>query len=113
MAKETDAQKRTVERVMHEWKHGELEDSAGDRIKDRKQAIAVALSEAGASDRQTPAQNRRRLKQSKAKEARGETARQQAEGNPTKAELYAEARRKDVSGRSKMSKAELQSALKA
>ena len=91
MAKQSGPQKETMERVMHEWKHGELKDTAGDPVTDRRQAVAIGLSEAGASDRQTPAQNRRRLRQSKAKERRGETGQAQAEGDPTKAELYAEA----------------------
>lgn len=113
MAKQSDRQKHVVERVMHEWKHGELADGAGQPVTDHAQAIAMALSEAGASNRQTPKQNRRRLRQSEAKEARGDTPRQRAEGDPTKAELYERAKRRDVPGRSRMSKAELERALKS
>ena len=51
MPKETESQKRTIERVMHEYKHGELksgpEGRAG-KVKSRRQAVAIALSEAGA-----------------------------------------------------------------
>ncbi len=46
---ESKAQKNTVGRVMHEYKHGELESSRGGKVKSRKQAVAIALSEAGAS----------------------------------------------------------------
>jgi len=42
-------QKATVERVMHEFKYGQLK-AAGDRkVKNPKQAIAIGLHEAGAS----------------------------------------------------------------
>lgn len=112
MAKQSRPQKETMERVMHEWKHGELRDTAGDKVTDRKQAVAIGLSEAGSSNRQTSAQNRRRLAQSKRKEARGETAQAEAEGGGTRAELYEAAKRRDIPGRSRMTKAELAAALK-
>lgn len=112
MAKGSDAQQETVERVMHEYKHGELKTSAGDRVKDHRQAVAIALSEAGESDRVAPAENRRRLAATKRRERAGGTGRARAEGDPTKAELYAEAKKRNVAGRSRMSKAELERALK-
>lgn len=112
MAKPSKPQKDTIERVMHEWKHGELETPAGDTVTDRKQAVAIALSESGSSNRQSPADNRRRLKRSKDKEATGESGQAIAEGNPTKADLYERAKAKDVPGRSRMSKAELAKAVK-
>jgi hypothetical protein len=37
---------RKVARVMHEFKEGELESGSGDKVKSRKQAIAIGLSEA-------------------------------------------------------------------
>lgn len=111
MAKESKAQKETVERVMHEFKQGELEGAGGRKVKNPKQAIAIALSEAGASNRQSPAENRKRLTRTKARERKGETGEAQAEGDPTKAELYAEARKRDIPGRSRMDKAELKHAL--
>lgn len=50
MPKQTPRQKKTVERVMHEYKQGELESGGtGKKVKSRRQAIAIALSEAGAS----------------------------------------------------------------
>ena len=122
---ETKAQKDTVERVMHEYKHGELRTrGSGPKVKNPKQAIAIALSEAGASRSDTPKENKERLKRTKAKERRGETARDEAEGRSgskvagqarggekSRSELYQEAQRRNISGRSKMSKAELQRAL--
>jgi uncharacterized membrane protein YkoI len=35
-----------VEKVMHEYKHGDLKSSSGAKVKSKKQAIAIALSEA-------------------------------------------------------------------
>lgn len=37
--------KSKVEKVMHEYKTGELKSSSGKPVKSRKQAIAIALSE--------------------------------------------------------------------
>ena len=113
MAKQTKAQKKTVERVMHEFKHGELETGTGAKVKNPRQAIAIALSEAGASDQQTPRENKSRLRQTKAKERKGRTAMQQKEGKnaKTRGDLYEEARKRDIPGRSKMSKAQLEKAL--
>lgn len=102
MARQSKAQKETVERVMHEFKEGELETGAGRKVKSRKQAIAIALSESGSSNQQSPAQNKARLKQTKARERTGER---------TKAELYEEAKKRGISGRSRMCKAELVRAL--
>lgn len=114
MPRQSEAQKETVERVMHEFKHGELKTGAGKgpKVKNPKQAIAIALHEAGASDEQSDSENRRSLKRTKAKERKGETARDRAEGGgPSKANLYAKARQKGIEGRSKMSKAELERAI--
>jgi Family of unknown function (DUF6496) len=79
--KESAPQKETVERVMHEFKHGELRSGVGgQKVKSRRQAVAIALSEAGASNQQTPKENARRLRQTKSKERRGETAQAETEG---------------------------------
>ncbi len=37
--------KTKVEKVMHEYKAGTLKSSSGDKVTNRKQAIAIALSE--------------------------------------------------------------------
>jgi hypothetical protein len=128
MAKQSTAQRKTVGRVMHEWKHGELESSRGGKVKRRRQAIAIALSEAGASKQQSSGQNRRQYSRTKAKERRGETAQQRKEGRPaigpksterrgrrssgpTRAQLYRQAVRRNIPGRSGMTKAQLARAL--
>ena len=105
------AQKKTVARVMHEFKHGELRQNDGTVVTNPKQAIAVALSEAGASDRVDEATNRHNLRRTKSQERRGVTAQALHEGTGTRAALYAEARRRDIPGRSGMTKAQLQQAL--
>ena len=78
---ESEPQKETVERVMHEYKHGELRSgTSGQKVKSRKQAVAIALSEAGASNQQSPKANEERLRRTTAKERRGATAKDEAEG---------------------------------
>lgn len=48
-----------VEKVMREFKHGTLRSSSGQKVTDRKQAIAIALSEARkAGERVTPPKKR-------------------------------------------------------
>jgi hypothetical protein len=101
MARQSSAQKETVGRVMHEFKHGDLE-SRGRKVRNPKQAIAIGLSEAGASREESPQRNRRRLARTKRREHATEQSR---------AELYAEAKRRGVAGRSRMSKTELARAL--
>jgi hypothetical protein len=79
--RESEPQKETVEQVMHEFKHGELRSgTSGQKVKNRKQAVAIALSEAGASNQQTPKESEEHLRHTKAKERRGETAKDEAEG---------------------------------
>jgi Family of unknown function (DUF6496) len=127
MAKQTAPQRETVGRVMHEWKHGELESSRGGKVKSRRQAVAIALSEAGSSNQQSKQQNRRQYSRTKSKKRRGETAQQRKEGHvatggkstrtrrrsstPTRAELYEQAARRNIPGRSRMSKDQLMRAL--
>ena len=135
-SKQSKGQKATVERVMHEFKEGELETGSGAKVKSRKQAIAIALSEAGSSNQQSPKENKARLSKTKAKERKGETAQAAKEGKKaqdrtlakgrgdgksdngsgstdgrTKSELYEMAKKRDIQGRSKMSKAQLERAL--
>ena len=64
---------------MHEFKQGELRSgTSGQKVNNRKQAVAIALSEAGASNQRTPKENNEHLRHAKAKQRRGETAK--AEG---------------------------------
>lgn len=83
MAKTTPRQRRTIGRVMHEFEHGELKSGGSGktrRIKSRKQAIAIALNEAGASQYKSEAENQRSRVRSERKEAEGKTYQQEAEG---------------------------------
>lgn len=122
MAKQNKAQKDTMERVMHEFKHGELKMRGGRRVRNPRQAVAIGLREAGASKYESEEDNAQSLRRTKRKERRGETARAQTEGRrndptangrgDTRASLYAEAKRRDIPGRSKMSRSELQRALR-
>src|SRR5919199_6093664 len=83
MAKQSRGQKKTVERVMHEFKHGELKSGPrgrGGKVKSRRQAIAIALHEAGASKYESKQENKRNLRRTKRKERRGETALAEQEG---------------------------------
>lgn len=48
MPAQTAAQQKKVSKVMHEFKEGDLKSSTGAKVKSPKQAIAIALSEAGA-----------------------------------------------------------------
>lgn len=134
MAQQSKPQKETVGRVMHEFKHGELQTrGSGPKVKSRKQAIAIALHEAGASRQESGSKNREALRRTKAKERTGKTAQAGKEGKRaqdrtmqraterkgaprgsaggTRQQLYAEARRRNLPGRSTMSKAQLERAL--
>ena len=115
MPRQSKAQKETVERVMHEFKHGELETGTGRKVRNPKQAVAIALHEAGASKYESKEENKKNLRKTKAKERKGDTGKARAEGksSKTKAELYAEAKKREIPGRSKMSKEQLERALRA
>jgi hypothetical protein len=139
---------------MHEFKHGELKSGPGGKggpVKSRRQAIAIALEEAGASKYESDRCNRRNLRRTEKKEAQGRTGQQEREGashvgasakrestramggrnakhgttrgrkaamaparradGHTREELYAQAKRQRVEGRSKMTKRQLENAL--
>ncbi len=130
-------QKKTMQRVMHEFKHGELKSHARcAQSQSPKQAIAIALDRPAPPKFRKPKENAATLRRTKAKERRGETYQDESEGHratqesyrhatartsggrsrsggngKTRTELYAEARRRGVPNRSKMNKAELERAL--
>ena len=61
MAKESMAQRKTTGRVMHEFAHGELKSGPGGKggkVKSRKQAIAIGLSEARKKGKKVPRKKR-------------------------------------------------------
>lgn len=83
MAATSSRQKRITGRVMHEFAHGELKSGRGGKggkVKNRRQAIAIALEEAGASKYESNRRNRRNLRRTESKEAEGRTAEQEREG---------------------------------
>jgi len=112
---QSKAQKEIVGRVMNEFKHGELKTSRGKKIRDPKQAIAIGLHEAGASKYESRERNRENLKRTKARERRGATEKDRtgrANGREhTRAQLYEQAKRRKIPGRSKMNKDQLERAL--
>jgi hypothetical protein len=82
-AKTSPSQRKTMGRVMHEYAHGELKsgpNGKGGKVKSRRQAIAIALKESGASKYESKSENKRNLSRSKRKEAAGRTAQQEREG---------------------------------
>jgi hypothetical protein len=83
MARTSPRQRRTTGRVMHEFKHGELKSGPrgrGGKVKSRRQAIAIALKEAGASKYESTSENKRSFARTRRKEARGQTGQQEREG---------------------------------
>ena len=79
MPKTSPRQRKTIGRVMHEYEHGELKsgpEGKGGKVKSRRQAIAIALNEAGASKYESPKENRENFTKTKRKEAKGETSQQ-------------------------------------
>ncbi len=109
MVAQSKRQKETVGRVMHEFKQGELRSGRGGKVRNPKQAVAIALREAGASNQASPRENAKALRKTKARERRGATAADG--GSRSRAELYAEAKRRNIPGRSKMRKSDLERAL--
>jgi hypothetical protein len=65
---------------MHEFKHGELRARGSGKVKNPRQAIAIALREAGATDKEPPEKNAQTLRKTKEKERKGGTAEAEAEG---------------------------------
>src|SRR5437868_12574783 len=83
MAQTSPRQRKTTGRVMHEFAHGELKSGRGGKggkVKSRRQAIAIALHEAGASKYDSKRKNRSNLAKTKRKEAEGKTYQQEREG---------------------------------
>ena len=52
--KATGTGKNKVHKVMSEYKHGSLKSGSGGKVKSRKQAVAIALSEARSSGAKIP-----------------------------------------------------------
>ena len=108
MARTSQGQRKTIGRVMHELKHGELKrgpSGKGGKVKSRRQAIAIALKEAGASKYESKRDNEKHYARTKRKEARGQTAQQEAEGKSHVGARSRKARAKAATGRDGTGKA--------
>jgi hypothetical protein len=60
MAKRKSRGRRKVRKVMREYKRGSLRSSSGRKVRKRKQAVAIALSEARRSGARIPRKGRRK-----------------------------------------------------
>ena len=49
---------KKIHKVMNEYKEGKLKSSSGDKVKDRKQAVAISLSEARSAGAKIPKKER-------------------------------------------------------
>lgn len=63
-----------VEKVMHEFKHGELKSGGKKKVKNPKQAIAIALSEAREAGAKIPKKGASKAKSTAKKPAAKKTA---------------------------------------
>jgi hypothetical protein len=98
MAKTTPRQRKTTGRVMHEFAHDELKSGRGGKggkVKSRRQAIAIALKEAGVSRYESGNENARNRRRYERKEAEGKTSQQELEG---KSHVGARGRRESSRG---------------
>jgi hypothetical protein len=83
MPKTSPRQRKTIGRVMHEYEHGQLKGGPGGKggkVKNRRQAIAIALHEAGASKYESAKDNEHNFSRTAQKESEGKTYQQEAEG---------------------------------
>ncbi|HME93901.1 MAG TPA: DUF6496 domain-containing protein [Methylomirabilota bacterium] len=62
MAKKKSRGRRKVKKVMGEYKRGSLRSSSGRKVRKRKQAVAIALSEARKSGARIPRKGRRKTR---------------------------------------------------
>ena len=69
MAKNSKAAQEKVGDVMHEYKKGTLKSGNGEKVKSRKQAVAIGLSEARETGMKAPERKSSGRKSSKKKTA--------------------------------------------
>ncbi|HEX7788643.1 MAG TPA: DUF6496 domain-containing protein [Methylomirabilota bacterium] len=60
MAKKRSRGRRKVKKVMGEYKRGSLRSSSGGKVRKRKQAVAIALSEARRSGADIPKKGKKK-----------------------------------------------------
>jgi hypothetical protein len=65
--KYSKAASKKVEKVMHERKKGTLKSGSGRKVKSRKQAIAIGLSEARKEGKKVPKKAKRKTSRKKKK----------------------------------------------
>ena len=83
--RESEPQKETVERVMHEFKHGELRSgTSGQKVKSSPTGGRHRAERSGRVQPADPKENAEHLRHTKAKERRGETAKDEIEGKPSR-----------------------------
>jgi len=58
--------KKKISKVMHEYKEGSLKSSSGKPVKSKKQAVAIALSEARQAGAKIPLPSEKRKRRLKA-----------------------------------------------
>ncbi|SMC33011.1 DUF6496 domain-containing protein [Moheibacter sediminis] len=61
MAKYSKKAQEKIGEVMHEFKEGKLKSSSGKKVKDRKQAVAIGISEAKEAGLKVPAQPKKNV----------------------------------------------------
>jgi hypothetical protein len=71
----TKQKKRKVGKVMREYKKGTLKSGAGGKVKSRKQAVAIAMSESGQSRKKATGKTTGRKKTTRAATSRKPTTR--------------------------------------
>jgi len=60
--KYSDKAQDKVGKVMHEFKEGKLKSSSGDKVTDRKQAVAIGISEAREQGLKVPSKGKSKNK---------------------------------------------------
>jgi hypothetical protein len=110
MAKYGKGSQKKVKKVMREYKKGKLKSGSGRKVKNRKQAIAIGLSEARKSGAKAPKKSSSTKSRGSSKSKAASKSRGSSNG-VTKEQLYKQAQKRNIEGRSKMTKAQLQRAL--
>ena len=62
---------KDVEREMHKYKRGKLKSGSGRKVKSRKQAIAIGLSEARKKGKKVPSKKKSKSRKKSSRKKRG------------------------------------------
>ena len=120
MAKHDREKRDVVGRGLHAFKRGDLGPRAGQPVSDLRQAVAIALQEAGAAWDEPPVALHRNPARADARNARsrhradpdvGTGKRPSSPAGSTRTALHAEAVHCGIAGRLRMSKTQLSEAL--